>query len=368
MIHDPNAPISVEIEWGFDLDEQMVTFPEGRGPEKYQNVIKVKGRHRACWGSLIGRQDRKTGEVTGLRCRVCGKELLGSEAADEYNRMSKEQSRNVFNLFYDQPLEFGEGVFLEKLFPQRKSYTEQDFRKHVESKAAEGSKPGKLTRHSFPAGSPGFFYLQAKLLMESLVDISYPDDPSVAVFEDIEVLDDGSLRIHSDLEELREDPSYFHNRLANRKGANMAISMLAAFACELLMKAISLTCKDEAKKIHDLFELFADLPDESRQRVILDFGEIEAVLEKQRRSFDSWRYFESSTSEMAMNALIDKVAASKLAKAARVLMDECEIVGLEGEATLNATRSIRQVGSHTVASYDVAVEVTGGENPPTVGN
>ena len=368
MTHDSNAPTSVEIEWGFDLDKQMVIFPEGRGPDKYHNEIRVKGRHRACWGSLIGRQDRKTDEVTGLRCRVCGKELLGSEATDEYNRMSKEEGRNVFNLFFDQPLEFGEGVFLNKLFPQRKSYTEQDFRKHVESKAAEGSKQGKLTRQSFPVGSPGFFYLQAKLLMESLVDISYPEDPSIAVFEDIEVLDDGSLRIYSDLEELRQDSSYFHNRLAKRMGANMATSMLAAFACELLMKAISLTCKDEAKKIHDLFELFADLPDESRQRVILDFEEIETVLEKQRRSFDSWRYFESSTSEMAMNALIDKMAVSKLAKAARVLMDECEIVGLEGEATVNASQGIRQEGSRTIASYDVAVKVTGREKPPIVGN
>ena len=35
----------------------------------------------------------------------------------------------------------------------------------------------------------------------------------------------------------------------------MAQAMTAAFACELVMKAICLTCKDEAKQTHDLLDL-----------------------------------------------------------------------------------------------------------------
>ena len=358
---------SIEIEWNLDMDNMSVRFPENRGPEGYDNELKTKGRCKACWGSLIARENRDTREVTGIRCRVCCKLLDGSEATEEYARMSKECDSNVFNLFFDQPLSYGDGICVLKLFPRRNDFTEQDLNKRIEEKAAEGGKSGKLTRNHFPVGSPGLLLLQAELLMDGLTDISDPQDPTVATFADLEILNDGSLRIYESLEPMSRDPRYFENELSKRMGANMTMSMISAFACELAMKAISLTCKDEAKKVHDLIELFDDLPAESRNRIKADFGEIEAILEKRRQTFDSWRYFEMAAGEMALNVLVDKAAALALGKAARIIMDECEIVGLSRSLTLKASRQERQVGERRTASYVVTAEVIGSESPPFLG-
>ena len=352
---------SIEIEWNFDMDKMSTEFSINGGPNIYH--WKIKGRCKACWGSLIARTNKETREVTGIRCRVCGKLLEGSDAAVEDSRMSKEGNTNLLNLASGLSPRYGEGPFVQKLFPQLNHYTEQDLKKHIESKAAEGNKRGKLTRNHFPVGSPGLFLLQAQMLMDGLADISNPQDPSVATFDDFEFLDDGSVRVYPDLEGIKEDPRYFENSMSKRMGANMTMSMISAFACELAMKAISLTCSDEAKRIHDLLDLFEDLPEESRNRIRADFGEIESILEKRRRTFDSWRYFETNTGEMVLSVLIDKVAARALGKAARVIMDECEIVGLNGSATMNARQSVRQVGQQRTTRHHIDVKVSGSENP-----
>ena len=52
-----------------------------------------------------------------------------------------------------------------------------------------------------------------------------------------------------------------------RLGSTMTIAMMSAFACELAMKAIRLTRMDEAQKIHDLWLLYSDLPEDSRARM-----------------------------------------------------------------------------------------------------
>ena len=61
--------------------------------------------------------------------------------------------------------------------------------------------------------------------------------------------------------------------------------MIAAFACELALKAISLTCTDEASKSHDLLDLFDHLPRESRDRIEADFSTIRDVLTENRGTF-----------------------------------------------------------------------------------
>lgn len=362
-----DSSISYEIEWNHDMNNNYVEFKGNGGPDKYQKIVKTKGRCKACWGSLVARRNAETQQVTGIRCRVCDELLEGTEATKEYDRMSEEESRNVFNLYWDQPLEYGEGTFAIKLFPIPNDYTEKELKKRIEAKAAEGDSRWKLTRNHFPVGSPGFFFLQAELLMHGLADISNLQTHLFAGFDDLsEVLDDGSLRVYEDVESISQDPRAFQFGLAKRMGANMTLSMLAAFACELGLKAVSLTCKDEARRSHDLLNLFQDLPSESRKRLKTDFSEIESILAENRQRFGSWRYFEAGTGEIALNALIDKPSALALGKAARVIMDECEIVGLDKALSLNTTQEIRQDGQERTTRNGIDIKVSGSENPPVM--
>lgn len=350
-----------EFEWNFDMDNMTSALStDGNSIIGY----KVKGRCKACWGSLIARTQKGTWKITGIKCRACGKMLEGIEAEEEDSRMSSEGNNNRFNLAYGLRPNYGEGTFLQKSFPQYDNYNEEDIKKRVRLKVAEGNKAGKLTRNSFPLGSPGLFLLQAQLLMEGLIGISNPEDFSVVVFDDIDFLDDGSVLVYPDVEGLKHDSKYFKNRLLRRMGANMTTAMISAFACELAMKAISLTCDDEAKRIHDLLELFESLPGESRSRIKIDFPEIESILEGRRQTFDSWRYFETNIGELAFSTMIDKPSAQALCKAARVILDECEIVGLHASVVMDAKQDVSQVGQQRTYHQSINIKVTGGENPP----
>ena len=84
----------------------------------------------------------------------------------------------------------------------------------------------------------------------------------------------------------------------------MARGMMSAFACELAMKAISLTVNDEAQRHHDLLRLYRGLPESSRQRLEFDFPNIPNVMKSGRHRFGKWRYFESGKKE-ALKAIID---------------------------------------------------------------
>ena len=64
-----------------------------------------------------------------------------------------------------------------------------------------------------------------------------------------------------------------------RMGTAVVAGMVAAFACEVGMKAILITRRDEAEKTHDLGKLNEALPEDSRKRLEADFGEIAGVLE-----------------------------------------------------------------------------------------
>ena len=147
-------------------------------------------------------------------------------------------------------------------------------------------------------------------------------------------------------------------------GATMVEGMISAFACELAMKAISLTCKDEAIKTHDLLDLFKDLPKESRLRISADYPDIVVLMEQARQVFGAWRYFENNVGERGMSAMIDMPRAHALGKAARVIIDEAEMVGLRGELEVNAKQDVREIGAARTYNYRINAKVTGGESPP----
>ncbi len=115
----------------------------------------------------------------------------------------------------------------------------------------------------------------------------------------------------------------------------MMAGMNAAFACELALKAIQITHLDEARKTHDLLELYRDLPEDSKTRLKADFAEIEDELERARHTFGRWRYFETNVGEEGMQAMANTERAFALVKAARVIIDEGEIAGLTYKVDIN---------------------------------
>ena len=301
---------------------------------------------------------------TGIKCRVCGNTLEGKDAEEEWQRMSTETALNLMNMDFGRYSEYGEGAFLQKIFPQMDRVTKEEFTTRVRAKAGKGNQKNRLTRSDFPLGSPGLLFLQAVTLMGGVEQLSNLDEVSVVKFPHTDRNEDGSLTVHLSVEELKKDPQFQEQQLKRTMGATMVEGMISAFACELAMKAISLTCKDEAIKTHDLLDLFNDLPKASRLRITADCPDIVVLMEQARQVFGSWRYFENNVGERGLSAMIDMPRAHLLGRAARVIIDEAEMVGLRGELEVNARQNVREIGLERTYHYMINTKVTGGEWPP----
>ena len=139
--------------------------------------------------------------------------------------------------------------------------------------------------------------------------------------------------------------------------------MIAAFACELAMKAISLTCTDEASKSHDLLDLFDHLPRESRDRIEADFSIIRDVLTENRGTFGARRYFEVAVGTDAFRGMTGPQHARSLAKAVRVILDEAEYVGVTGGLRVQAKREVRGTGDKREFADKIKLTIKGVERP-----
>ena len=356
---DATTLATAKIEWDSDM-EYSLTEAIGGGKKR---AYKIKGRCRKCWGKLIGRTNEKH-VYTGIKCRVCGIMLEGNDAGEEGERMFKESGVNTFNMVFGHNPKYADGLFVEKIFPCIDRQTEVEIKKRVNAKVKEGNKEGKLTRNSFPLGSAGLLVMQATILMAGVKEISNPYEMSVASFPDFDVKDDGSLVAHLPMEELKKDPQYLENRMMEMMGSTMTQAMISAFACELTMKAICLTCKDEALKSHDLLELYDDLPESSRRRTEADFVEIREVIDKGKQIFGSWRYFEKNAGEEAIRMMIDLEQAQALGKVARVILDEAEMVGLGGSVKMDVEKNVRITGEIKNYKQKITVNIKGQETPP----
>ena len=349
-----------EVEWGLNMESE-ITLDVTDWPNKFIE----KGRCKRCWGGLFGRTNEAR-TITGIKCRVCGTILKGTDAHQEEKRMSKEAGLNFMNMSLGRLPTYNAGLFAYKIFPQMAKYTDEEFKSRTRTAAARDSQPSKLTRNEFPAGTPGYFFLQATILMASIVQPANLSELSVAEFAETHIRDDGTVVARFSRERLRENSWQQEYRLMGRLGATMSQSMISAFACELAMKAISLTCNDEARKVHDLIDLYHDLPQASRDRIEADYSEIEEVLEQGRKTFDSWRYFQHAPSGKGMAAMIASERARALGKAARVILDEGELVGLCGNIEMDAKRYNQIREERRYVSHNINLKVTGGENPPKV--
>ena len=362
---------SVKIEWNWDLDDEWLEIKSiGSGDQKSvlgeEGRFRLKGRCRRCWGGLIGKKDAGH-EPMAIRCRVCGLLLEGNEATEEYERMSKEGGLNTSGMVLGmRPKYRDDATFVQKLFPYMDRLSAEEFSQRVRDQAQKGSKRKShwLTRSKFPAGSAGFLFLQAQALMSGVERL--PREVSVARFPDFDMHDDGSTTVYLSKEELSEHSKTSEYELMKRLGSTMTIAMMSAFACELTMKAICLTRRDEARKIHDLWELYSDLPEDSRTRVEEDFPEVDSVLKRACQTFDKWRYFEVDVGAHGINTMIDTDRALSIGKAARVLLDEAMLMGLGYSLGIKGDQRI------TKASYSARVhsrvklklDTTAREAPP----
>ena len=337
----------VKIEWNWDFDNRWHNLKSiGSGDEKHtfgeEGRIRLKGRCRRCWGGLIGK-DAAEDAPTAIRCRVCGILLEGDEAREEYQRMSEQDASNTFQMALGLAPKYRDNArFVSKIFPYIERQSTEEFHEQTSAAAQKGSKEGWLTRREFPGGSAGFLFLQARALMSGVERL--PRELSVARFWDVDVHDDGSSRVHVPRRELSENSKTSENELMQRLGSTMTIAMMSAFACELAMKAIRLTRMDEARKSHDLWRLYRDLPEDSKARMAEDFPEVGSVLKKGRHTFDKWRYFDANVGGRGMSAMIDTERAFVLAKAARVLLDEAELMGLGYSVDIDATQMVTTAG------------------------
>ena len=344
--------------WAHDLDKVRVVLPRGDGTEV---EIATKGRCLKCWGGLTAHGEEE--RWTRVACRVCGSSLEGSAADNERGRMTEEQACNLSRMKYGFGSRYEEGTFTYKLFPTVESLSREAALERIDERQAHRSRKGFITRADIPLGSAGWFVMQANILLAG-VDPTIYESGSVPDFPPTEVLEDGSLRIQHSTNDPRFNTRTRDERVKRRMGATMMATLASALACELAMKAISITSRDEADKTHDLARLYSRLPDASCRRVETDYPNIGQVLERKRHTFDRWRYFEKKVGEQAITALIDGQAARDLSRGARVLLDEARILGLQGGYSMNATRNSRRVEQQVLHRDTINLRLVGSENPP----
>lgn len=353
------------IEWNVDMDEMCPPFTFAGLPEI---IAKPKGRCQACWGGLLCRMEKSS--CTGIKCRVCKNTLEGLEATKEYERILEESTANLKRLSLDQSSIYKKGLFAIKIFPDLEKSTQEELEKDiaVELKKKKPLKDKKITRHDFPDSSPSLFLLQAEIMMNGVEHAIASRGLSIADFPNIKQDKDGSITQHISIQDLNQDPLGKGYKVASNLGVTMIESMNSAFACELAMKAICMTCKHKAIKDHDLFKLFRDLPVQSRKRIEADYPDIEKSIKDSRHIFSKWRYFEEKIKEKAFLTMIDTDRARTMSKAARIILDEAEVVGLRACIEIKAKQNIQfhksSESEKEKRTVKIKAKIKTGELPP----
>lgn len=298
---------------------------------------EMRGRCTKCWGRLFGRKD-KEGKWDVIVCQLCKESLEGDEAELERVLMHQEVNENLIKVCQLSTVEYREDAkFVLKILPdfeRDESYVDKRIASKIESPRTKKQKREWLTRHDIRKGAAGYFYLQACTIMAG--SFTVPRVETVIPYSDIDYKEldissdwksDNCRLISISANTNSMTPQSAGNLMSNI-GALMSLGMSSAFACELALKAILLTRKDEAKKTHDLLELYLDLPDDCKLRMEADFAEIEGVMTTGRYVFGNWRYFQHAEGEKGIQAMVDVERAHDLSKAAKVIIDEGVIAGL----------------------------------------
>ena len=332
-------------------------------------AVGAEGRCRRCWGSVVAFR-RKDGLYTHIECLVCGESAEGEAAQQEVATMLRQGEDNLPRARTGRCSEYtGNPRFVMKLLPDMDRDTAWYDRCLAETLR---SKPRRhyLDRRDFPAGEAGYLFAQARLLVEglnrlprkltvpSLTDVEY----GMPEVERIELAsgDHESHRVVGTIPVRYRKPS--DAMLKTSMGMLMMAGSTAAFACELAMKAVLMTRSHQAKKTHDLADLYAALPPDCRERLKGDFGEIGLVLEENRQTFGRWRYFERALGRQAFGALVDTERVWGLGKSARVLLDECVVAGLDYKIAVQRDSEVAVEGNEVDYSEKVRVTVEANES------
>ena len=322
--------------WHFDDRASDDRTP---GPAR---AVESSGRCMNCWGPVAGRRDGD-GRWIRIECRLCGRSVDGEDAHREAEDMRAEVTANLPLARVGRGSQYREdATFVLKILPDMDRDKQQVDHRVAASMAAK-PKGAWLTRQEIPPGAAGYLYGQARAFLSGLENqpremsaISLSDfefgEPQVVVQESPA---DTSMRVYAKVPARHRQPS--DREVMARMGTTMVAGMAAAFSCEVGMKAILMTRLDKAKKTHDLLELYHGLPSDSRERLEADFPEIAAALARDRATFGEWRYFEQKVGEKAFVALVNADRVRGLGKAARVIVDECVVVGLVFQGQIDAT-------------------------------
>ena len=345
-----------------DLEHVVTKWDAAESVGAY--TVLSPSRCKACWGSLFGRGPA-SGVFSEIRCRVCGVTVEGEAATEEHLRIYEEGQENALRIRCGEAPRYGEGPFLQKAIVVEERLSEAEVRTRIAQKLSENRKKRPvLTRSTFPLGTAGNLYMQAKILISGVGDVYNVHGTSVAEHEIVDLADGGfKLDLTKSAGRMVQDPQCQEFEMMGRLGCQMGAAMLAAFGCELLMKAISLTCKHEASKTHDLMDLYMNLPEDSRCRIAIDYEEIADVMAEGRHVFGRWRYFANNAEPDALKNMVDLGRTLRLAKAARVLLDEATVVGLYVGATMKVQEKIRQRAPNAVRKQQIKLTIKAGESP-----
>ena len=310
------------------------------------SAMDLKGRCADCWGPISGSQ-YKNGSWKCVECLDCGFSIEGDHASSEVELMRTEVASNIPRVRRGKPAVYRPNArFVFKLIPDMvRDVIKIDQR--IKMNLRKKRERNRITRSDFRPGSAGYLYAQARTL---LAGIESPPakhltlTPTKLRLDELQI---DSITQSSDGDKLHVDG---HVPLENRNsserglmatmGTTLVKMMTCAFSCELGLKAILITRMDGCARIHNLLDLFRELPEDCRNRLVADFSTIEEVLEASQESFGEWRYFQQSIGSTAIQALFDTERAFNLTKAARVIADECEVAGLDFQFHINTTTDV----------------------------
>ena len=363
------------------MDDESIDFNEWRhfddrasddrsvGPAR---ATEIKGRCANCWGAVEGRKDRD-GHWIRIECQSCGRSVEDSDADREVARMQEEAVLNMPNARVGRGSKYdNEAKFVLKLLPDMDRDKAQ-FDRRVALSQQTSPQRNWLGRKDFPEGTPGYLYAQACAFVSGLDN--FPREMSAIALSDFQfgkpqILGveassaDTALRVSGVVPAIHRKPS--NSELMARMGTCMVAGMTAAFACEVGIKAILMTRLDKAERKHNLKKLYDALPADSQERLETDFSGIADVLDENQEVFYKWRYFEERVSKDAIVALVNTDRVWGLAKAARVILDECVVAGLTYKICVstefNATKT--DPGDVDISQrIDLSVVGGGGRNP-----
>ncbi len=354
-----------------NTDNKCVEFAIESGYEKLDTNSPVigyekRGRCNKCWSQLFGRKDEDE-KWNFIGCRVCGISVEGEEAEIERKRMEYEAEENLDRIRRLSIAKYEvESRFVYKILPDMirdKPYYNRQIATKRALNLTESQKRKWLTRHNICKGAAGYFFLQACTLMAGTEDL--PKVESVVPyfefdFNELNFSTDGTLARYST--QTSSKVSWSSDNLISNMGTLMILGMSAAFACELVLKAILITRNNEAKKTHDLLELYRMLPEDCKSRIEADFAETKHVIAQGRYVFGKWRYFEHNEGEKGMLAMVNIERTYELAKVARVLIDDGVTAGLNYKVDVNHEVEVDLNDPDVSLSQMYNLKVSGGES------